>query len=75
MSKLSKSEPFNPGKPRAETAMEKTTRAANEILNEEKAQRERKTEHLRKARLEREAGESLEVDATASKAIPNKSEN
>ena len=55
MSNPSKSQPFNPAQPRAETALEKTTRAANEIIDQQNSQRERKTAELRKVRLEREA--------------------
>ena len=52
---------FKASTPRAETLMDKTTRAATEILNEEKKQRKTKTERLRKARLEREAGTPVEA--------------
>ena len=41
--------------PRAETLLDRTTRAARLILDEESQQREAKTDRLRKARLEREA--------------------
>lgn len=47
---LSKNEP-----PRTETVMDKITRAAMEIVDDETEQRQLKTERLRKARLEREA--------------------
>lgn len=40
---------------RAETSLEKTTRAAKEILAEEAAKRQVKIEQLRKARLTKEA--------------------
>lgn len=39
------------GQSRKETAMEKTSRAAREILDEESEQRRKKTEDLRQARL------------------------
>lgn len=56
MAKLTKTTLFKDAKPRAETVMDKTTRAAREILDEENDLREVKTARLRKARLEREAG-------------------
>jgi hypothetical protein len=71
-SKTSKTEPFNPARPRAETAMEKTTRAANEIIEEQNAQRIRKTARLRKARLEREASTGGDRNEGLSKTALNK---
>ena len=56
MAKLTKTTLFKDAKPKAETVMDKTTRAAREILDEENERREVKTARLRKARLEREAG-------------------
>ncbi|GHG90669.1 hypothetical protein [Pseudodonghicola xiamenensis] len=41
--------------PRAETPMDKISRAAMEIVDDETTQRRLRTERLRKARLEREA--------------------
>jgi hypothetical protein len=43
-------------KPSIETAMEKTTRVAREMLDTETEKRQARTSRLRKARLEREAG-------------------
>jgi len=40
--------------PRAQTLMDKISRAAMEIVNDETKQREIKTQRLRKTRLERE---------------------
>ncbi len=55
MTKPSKTDVFKDPKPK-ETVMDKTTRAAWEILDEETERREVKTARLRKARLEREGG-------------------
>ncbi len=41
--------------PKAETAMEKTTRIVRKIADEEAEQKQIKTARLRKARLERDA--------------------
>ena len=71
-SKASKTAPFNPARPRTETAMEKTTRAANEIIDEQNAQRDRKTARLRKARLEREASKGADRNEVLSKTALNK---
>lgn len=65
MSKPSHPTPFNAPKPRAETAMDKTTRAANEIIDEQNATKDRKTAQLREARLERDA--KAKRDETAAK--------
>ena len=56
MAKPTKITLFEDPKPKAETLMDKTTRAAREILDDESERREVKTARLRKARLEREAG-------------------
>ncbi|MGR3759003.1 hypothetical protein ACUXV3_02550 [Roseobacteraceae bacterium NS-SX3] len=56
MTKLSTGELLQAGQPRKETAMEKTTRAAREILDDEYELRRRKTERLRRARLQYEQG-------------------
>ncbi|CUH65507.1 hypothetical protein TG4357_01903 [Thalassovita gelatinovora] len=55
MAKITKDTLFKAEKPRAETLIDKTTRAAWEILDDEAEKRETKTARLRKARLEREA--------------------
>lgn len=55
MAKMEKTTAFKTYKPRADTPMEKITRAAMKIINEETEQREVKTARLRKARLERDA--------------------
>lgn len=55
MAKLNKHSLFKADKPRAETLIDRTTRAAREIVEDEVEQRELKTARLRKARLEREA--------------------
>lgn len=54
MTRLSKKTLFKTSVPRAETAMEKTTRLVRGILDDETERRELKTTRLRKARLERE---------------------
>ena len=54
MAKLATTTLFKTSAPRAETLMDKITRAATKILYEETEQRKVKTERLRKARLERE---------------------
>lgn len=51
--------------PRAETPMEKTTRAVTKIIDTETEQRQTKTARLRKARLEQEAN-------LTAKAVPPK---
>ncbi len=54
MARLSKTSLFKTAAPRAETAMEKTTRLVRGILDDEAEVRRLKTARLRKARLERE---------------------
>ncbi|MGY3436455.1 MULTISPECIES: hypothetical protein [unclassified Marinovum] len=61
MAKLTKSNLFKMTTPRAETPMDKTTRAVQDILDEEKKHRQFKTERLRKARLEREASPAAKI--------------
>lgn len=56
MAKLTKDTLFKPAAPRAETVMDKTTRAARQILDDEKHKRAAKTEQLRKARIARDGG-------------------
>jgi len=73
MAKLTMTTLFNTSKPRAETAMDKTTRAVREILDEETERRQVRTSHLRKARLEREAGTPDDVIATTLTGVRNKS--
>jgi hypothetical protein len=68
MSKPSQPKPFSGAKPRAETALDKTTRAANEIIEEQNATMDRKTAQLREARLERDAQAKRDADATKPKA-------
>ncbi|SLN60198.1 hypothetical protein ROG8370_02774 [Roseovarius gaetbuli] len=55
MTTLTKTTVFKTLKPRAETALDKTTRAAKGILEGEAEKSQVKTARLRKARLEREA--------------------
>jgi hypothetical protein len=61
MTELFKINLLKVSKPRAETLMEKTTRAVTEILDEETEKRKVKTDRLRKARLEREANTPSET--------------
>lgn len=55
MARRTKDTLFDQPATRAETLLDKTTRAANEIIKDDKEERETKTMRLRKARLEREA--------------------
>jgi hypothetical protein len=52
--------------------MDKTTRAAREILDGEMERRQVKTARLRKARLEREASPAVEVVAPSTSKVRNK---
>jgi hypothetical protein len=72
MAKLTMTKLFNTSKPRAETAIDKTTRAAREILDEEMQRRQVRTSRLRKARLEREAGTPNDAIATTLTGVRNK---
>ncbi|EDM72935.1 hypothetical protein RAZWK3B_01905 [Roseobacter sp. AzwK-3b] len=53
--------------------MEKTTRAANEIIEEQNATKDRKTAQLREARLERDAQAKLDSEPTKPKPPAKKS--
>ena len=55
MTSLTKNNLFKATAPRAETQLDKTTRAMREILDEESVLRTAKTDRLRKARIEQEA--------------------
>ncbi|MFY9211427.1 MAG: hypothetical protein WAO69_09890 [Aestuariivita sp.] len=68
MAKLTKTTLFKATLPRAETPMDKTTRAARIILDGEAENRQLKTARLRKARLEREASPSSKPIPAAPKA-------
>ncbi|SUZ33998.1 hypothetical protein ROE7235_03779 [Roseibaca ekhonensis] len=72
MTELTRSSVFKPSAPRAETPMDKTTRAAREILDGEMERRQVKTARLRKARLEREASPAVEVVAPSTSKVRNK---
>lgn len=61
MAKLTADKLFKIAPPRAETLMDKTTRAVRAILDEQTEKREVKTERLRKARLAREASTKAEA--------------
>lgn len=54
MAKLNESTVFKASTPRAETQMDKTTRAVRLILDEETERRSAKTARLRDARIARE---------------------
>ena len=56
MTKLTKTPVFTAAGPVKETQMEKTTRAAKEITDDETEKRQVKTSRLRQARHDREAG-------------------
>jgi len=75
MAKLSKHLLFNADKPSAETLIDRTTRAAREIVEDEAAQRELKTARLRKARLEREANTAHGAPKATSKEARKKSQS
>mgnify|MGYP001547398473 CR=1 FL=1 len=68
MTSLTKNTLFKSTKPRAETLMDKTTRAVTEILDEEMEKRRIKTDRLRKARLEREANPLAETPTPTAKS-------
>lgn len=72
MTKLTKSSIFKQSAPRAETPMDKTTRAAREFLDKEMEHRQVKTARLRKARLEREASPAVKVVAASTSKARNK---
>ena len=63
MAKLTKETLFKQPATRAETVLDKTTRAAKEIIDGENEERTSKTMRLRKARLEREAYATSSEDA------------
>ena len=73
MAKFATTTLFKTSAPRAETPMDKITRAATKILYEETEQRRIKTERLRKARLEREAGLPGEAPKATSNGAGKKS--
>ncbi|WP_323786441.1 hypothetical protein [Thalassovita sp.] len=73
MAKLTKANLFKAEKPRAETLIDKTTRAAWEILDDESEKRETKTARLRKARLEREASTVSKAPKATAKGTAKKS--
>ena len=72
MAKFATTTLFKTSTPRAETLMDKITRAATEILYEETEQHRIKTERLRKARLEREAGTLAEAPKATSNGAGKK---
>jgi hypothetical protein len=63
MAKPTKISLFKDVGPRAETLMDKISRAAKEIVDDENEQRELKTARLRKARLEREGDKLADLPA------------
>ena len=72
MTIMEKTTAFKTNKPRADTPMEKTTRAVKEIVDGETEQREVKTARLRKARLKREASMLAKKNPKSSKGTPKK---
>ncbi|MFC4669910.1 hypothetical protein ACFO5X_15200 [Seohaeicola nanhaiensis] len=70
MARLSKTTLFKDVPQRSETPMDKTTRAAKEILDHEKEVREGKTDRLRKARLAHEAATPSEPPKKATRKKP-----
>jgi hypothetical protein len=73
MAKSTKITLFKDTAPRAETLMDKITRAAKEIVDDETEQRAVKTERLRKARLEREASTPVDPSKAPSRSARKKS--
>ena len=67
MAKLTKTTLFTTPAPRAETPMDRTTRAATEIIDDETERRESKTARLRKARLDQAASATVKPVAPVSK--------
>ena len=65
MAKLTKTSVFKAYDSKPETAMDKTTRIARKLVDEEAEQRQVKTTRLRNARLEREANTPPESRDTA----------
>lgn len=76
MTSLNKTTLFKVSVPRAETQMDKTSRAVREILDDETDLRSAKTDRLRKARIEREAfaqvNEPKRKQKPAGKALQDK---
>ena len=72
MTIMEKTTAFKTDKPRADTPMDKTTRAVKEIVDGETEQREVKTARLRAARLEREASILAKATAKTSMGTPKK---
>ncbi|SEO14863.1 hypothetical protein SAMN05216227_10534 [Pseudorhodobacter antarcticus] len=69
MSKLTQTNVFPVSQSKAETPMEKTTRAVREILDADTEQRQIKTARLRKARRESEANPVAEVIGPATNGV------
>lgn len=67
MAKLTKTTLFKETKPQAETLIDKISRAAMEIIDDETEQRQTKTDRLRKARLARDASAAEAAAKPASK--------
>jgi hypothetical protein len=69
MAKLTKNTLFKPIAPRAETAMDKTSRAVKEIQDAATEQRTLQMDRLRKARLERDAKPAIKKAKPRRKAV------
>ena len=67
MAKLSKTNAFNAYDTKPETAMDKTTRVVQEMIDEDTEQRQTKIARLRNARLERAANTPPETTAKATR--------
>ena len=65
MSKPSKLPTLGGDPTRLESIMEKTSRAAREIVDEQNAERDRKTERLREARRQRQADATYDPEIRA----------
>lgn len=73
MALLTQSNAFPTSAPRAETPMDKTTRAVRKILEGETERRQIKTKRLRMARLEKEAVAPVKAIAPTTKGARKKS--
>ena len=67
MAKLTKTSVFKAYDSKPETAMDKTTRIAKKLVDDEAEQRQAKMNRLRNARLEREANTPPETTETAAR--------
>ncbi len=67
MAKLTKASVFKANESKPETPMDKTTRIARKLVDDEAEQRQAKMNRLRSARLEREANTPPQATETAAR--------